>query len=447
MTSSCPAGRTQRRSRFGCRNCKLRKLKCDENRPQCKRCRSFGVLCNFMSNVPDLQPVTRESDRGWPLSVQPRTKAAGKLQFQRPLTASVWTSDASYHYQLNSRCQDFITRYLGRSLITPDDANMAHVNRKLLELAFTHPYLMHASLAVAFTYDRHLNIPGTLGNRRTVEECFHWSQATALLNRRLKQSIAADPEDKDAIWGTAAALVILTFSSPNARSPEEAWPLKAKSNSSHFISSSEPASSSSLSSEPDLDPNLDSELNWLRMSTGKMSLWTLVNPLRPESLFSIMAHTFNTMLSPFPSPQSGIDGIPQPLAQLCTLGYSSTPSDNPYFLAAHAVSTLLDLPDCAVGMGEVYLFMRILQFQDPNSDSGHCGRGIRELLRMRDPVALLLLYLWYQKAGRAVWWIQLRARVEGPAIEMFLRRDYGRNRALIDILDSGTEPLQIQRKW
>lgn len=56
---------------------------------------------------------------------------------QPPLTNAVWTSDASTFYQLNTRCQDFITRYLGRSLITPDDPNMGHVNRKLLELAFT----------------------------------------------------------------------------------------------------------------------------------------------------------------------------------------------------------------------------------------------------------------------------------------------------------------------
>lgn len=63
--------------------------------------------------------------------------AAAAAGPQPPLTNAVWTSDASTFYQLNTRCQDFITRYLGRSLITPDDPNMGHVNRKLLELAFT----------------------------------------------------------------------------------------------------------------------------------------------------------------------------------------------------------------------------------------------------------------------------------------------------------------------
>ena len=140
-------GRTLRRSRFGCRNCKLRKLKvscgvssfqstvldclnyqCDERKPQCQRCNSFGILCNFISNIPDLQPVA--ADAGQPFVVQ------GKEKLQPPLTNAFWTSDASTSFQLNTRCQDFVTRYLGRSLITPDDPNMIQVNAKLLELAF-----------------------------------------------------------------------------------------------------------------------------------------------------------------------------------------------------------------------------------------------------------------------------------------------------------------------
>lgn len=54
-----------------------------------------------------------------------------------PLTNAVWTADASTSYQLNAKCQDFVTRYLGRSLMTLDDPNMTQVNRKLLELAFS----------------------------------------------------------------------------------------------------------------------------------------------------------------------------------------------------------------------------------------------------------------------------------------------------------------------
>jgi len=233
---------------------------------------------------------------------------------------------------------------------------------------------MHASLAVALTYDRHLN--SSLGSRRSLEECYHWAQSTTLLNRRLREPIEA--KDRDPIWGTAAALAILTFSSPDASTPEESWPLQS---SDHC------------------------DLDWLYMSKGKMSLWHIVNPLRPDSLFRVMAATFAQMSSPLP--ERGIDGIPRALAAMCQLKDSSTAKSNPYFCAAHAVSQILDLPDVTTGPTQLFTRSIYGSFED--------------LLRRRDPVALLLLYLWYRKASRSIWWIELRARVECPSICSYLR--------------------------
>lgn len=82
-----------------------------------------------MPNIPDLHHVA--ADTAKPMVARKRAT------LRPPPTNAVWTSDASLCYQLNARCQDFITRYLGRSLLTPGDTNMLQVNRKLLELAFT----------------------------------------------------------------------------------------------------------------------------------------------------------------------------------------------------------------------------------------------------------------------------------------------------------------------
>lgn len=87
-----------------------------------------------MSHIPDLQPIAADAVR--PLVVR------GKVELQPPPTNAIWTSDASTSYQLNARCQDFITRYLGRSLITPNDPNMVQVNRQLLKLAFTVSFIV-----------------------------------------------------------------------------------------------------------------------------------------------------------------------------------------------------------------------------------------------------------------------------------------------------------------
>lgn len=79
--------------------------------------------------VPDLQPITGDSEG--------LLATRNRVQLRAPFTNAVWTTDGSYYYQLNAKCQDFITRYLGRSLITPDNHKMIQVNRELLALAFT----------------------------------------------------------------------------------------------------------------------------------------------------------------------------------------------------------------------------------------------------------------------------------------------------------------------
>ncbi|KAH8433325.1 Zn(II)2Cys6 transcription factor domain-containing protein [Aspergillus melleus] len=51
--------RTHRKSRHGCRNCKLRRLKCDEAKPRCAKCRLYRVVCDYAGPSTDLQ-LTQE---------------------------------------------------------------------------------------------------------------------------------------------------------------------------------------------------------------------------------------------------------------------------------------------------------------------------------------------------------------------------------------------------
>ncbi|PKK48018.1 hypothetical protein CI102_5521 [Trichoderma harzianum] len=397
MAPTCPAKvrerRSMTRSRFGCRNCKLRKVKCDESKPCCKRCISFGVLCNFRLDVLDLQPVTCD-----PVLYASQVARQGTV-LQAPPSSSVWTSDGSNFYQLDSKCQDFVTRYLGRSLITPDDPKMVQVNRSLMALAFFNPFLMHASIAVAYAYDRHLTQSSDC--RLSVEECYHRSQSLAIFNKRLNEPI--NIKDKDAIWATAAALAVLSFSTPDATTPEESWPLK---------------------------PAQPTDLEWLRINTGKMSLWCLANPLRSDSLFRIMESTFAEMNSPLP--EKGIDGMLIVLACVCHLEDSSTTENNPYFKAAHAVSRIQRLPDNQVTIGQTEVFTRCI-----------CG-PFKSLLQRKDPIALLLMYLWYRKAGRSIWWIELRARVECPSISSYLRLYHSRYATVHAFLPGGVLETWIE---
>lgn len=103
-------------------------VKCDERRPNCRKCCSFGISCNFMLNVPDLQPIVMDTNT-------PMTRK--ETSPQPAISSSIWTYDRFTCYELNTRCQDFLSRYLERSLVTPYDPNMVHVNRRLLRLAFS----------------------------------------------------------------------------------------------------------------------------------------------------------------------------------------------------------------------------------------------------------------------------------------------------------------------
>ena len=248
---------------------------------------------------------------------------------------------------------------------------------------------MHITLAITATHDRHLSSPAT--GRRTVAETFHWSQCAALFNRKLSQPI--QPEDRDPLWATAASLSVVALSSIEASTPEEAWPLK-KSDAS--------------------------DLEWLRMSEGKMAVWNLTNPLRPGGMFRALSEEYAQWFSPIPS--RGIDGVPSALLSLCDLDSSSSAETSPYFAAVHTLAQLQNLPSDQITMPRVLTFV------------GHMQTSFKSLLQDKDPVALLLLALWYTKARRSVWYFERRATVECQAICKYLQQYHQSNRAIQESL-------------
>ncbi|KAI7212850.1 hypothetical protein KC333_g6915 [Hortaea werneckii] len=285
---------------------------------------------------------------------------------------------------MTARHQEYVSRYLGQGPpLVSNDLNAKKLNLSLLELCFVSPSLMHASIALALAYDRYRNDSTTC--HRRAEEYHHWTRSAVLLKKRLNQPIAT--KDKDPIWGTAATLALLSFSFTDTELPNYSWPIR-------------------LPGDSGVDP-----LDWLRMDNAKTSLWHVANPLRSESIFSIMKETYAKLASPLP--ERGAEGIPGLLASVCDLGGLSTSETNPYFSAAHALSQLLEIEDSRVTVGHTQRFTK-------------CIHGAFEtLLRARDPVALLLLYLWYSKAGRSIWWIESRARIERPAIRLYLEGNHG----------------------
>ncbi|KAK4032523.1 hypothetical protein C8A01DRAFT_50699 [Parachaetomium inaequale] len=352
-----------RKSRRGCSNCKLRRVKCDETRPECKSCRSYGVLCNYHSD-----------------------HDAVDLHMQKEvITVAQVSTDGTELLELDGQGITSLTRFGAQTAVTVLDLDQKDV----LEQAFSNPYLMHAILAVRAIHDRYQGGSAAITDP-TRREAYHTSQGASLFNQKLSGPIPL--KDRDTLWMTATYLGIVAFCSNVPATPEETWPLK---------------------SEP-------YDLGWLRMTEAKMAIWELANPLQPGSLFQSMAKEYHIMYTPLLA--APIEGAPPALLHLCHITASSSATNNPYYTAVWTLAPLFHTKPGKTARSQVLSFATKMQ-----------GK-FRTLLRERDPVALLILAIWYEKGRSCVWWMWHRATVEYQAISLYLRRHYGDNRAIMDLL-------------
>ncbi|KAJ5710032.1 hypothetical protein N7493_009624 [Penicillium malachiteum] len=341
-----------RKSRYGCRNCKLRKVKCDETRPHCLRCRTYGVQRNFNLDTTDLQPLKERRE-------QPRKQTQPHCTPLRPsIDNAIWADDGMSFFKLDQYDWDLFSRFRHRTLYSLGGSDIVQIYEDhMLKASFTCPFLLHGTLAVAAVHDGYLSLSPTVA---------HCENHTTGLNPKDQE------EHKDPIWTTTGTLSILAFASINAVSTNDAWPLGS----------------------PDC-----SNLEWLRLGSGKMSLWNLVDPLRPGSAFRVMIETLIRMRKPLPI--RGTEGVPEDL------------ENNVYFTVVHSLSRFLDVPQENVALGDALMV------------SNYMHNKFEDRLRNKDPIALLLLCLWYAKARRVRWRIDFRARFELPAICNYLQRYHG----------------------
>ncbi|KAF2759203.1 hypothetical protein EJ05DRAFT_337075 [Pseudovirgaria hyperparasitica] len=362
-----------RRSRYGCRNCKLRKTKCDEKTPQCGNCRKFGVVCNFDFKVPDLLPL-----------VQNRTKQreghSKTLLLELPLSSGMWVSCGSDTFSLDLHDQELFHRFRYRTLSSLWGLSAGHVCAdRTFGDCLNYGFLMHAVLAVSALHDRYLGVQTV--HYQPVRQAYHLSRSIALFRDSLTNTIGE--AQKDAVWATAVFLAILTMSSTVVSSPSECWPLTSSDSST---------------------------VEWLRLKASDKALWTIADPLRADSAFSTMSDTLSQMKQELPA--KGISGMPARLAQACHLNEKSTEETNPYFLFAHGLSRLIGEPQGEASLGVAFIPINSM------------SPTFRTLLEDKDPVALLLLCLWYTRARHCKWWIEFRARHAVPSICAYLQHNH-----------------------
>ena len=250
---------------------------------------------------------------------------------------------------------------------------------------------MHVVQTLTAIHDRFLT--ESPRSRLSVPEIYHWTQAVSLFNRKLSAPIAA--VDRDSLWATAALLGAIAFSSIDATTPEEAWPLK---------------------------PSDASDLDWLMMSEGKRAIWVIADPLRPDSVFHSLSEEFDNAYYFAPKFAPGIDGIPTAFIKLYGFDVTTTAESNPYHVAVRAICGMLDVECTQANVVKLFKF------------SSHMQPEFLCLMAQKDPRALLLVVYWYAKIQNAIWWVHRRANLEGQAICLYLERWYPHDTAIHDLL-------------
>lgn len=223
-----------------------------------------------------------------------------------------------------------------------------------------------------------------LGVQQSTSMAFHWSQGAAMLNDKLSSSI--EPSERDALWACAGMFGALAFSSIEAKTPEEAWPLKSST----------------------------SDLDWLKLCQGKREIWKITDPLRKDSVFHSIVPNFLT--SPKSYSDLKLQKLPPELIELCKLDDSLLLDDNPYFAPAAFLSQIIEMDCNGQTVGTFLSFF------------GCIRQDYKQLLGQKDPCALLLFAYWYAKMCQyRQWWVWRRAFLECQAICKYLKLNHGDN--------------------
>ncbi|OBT55184.1 hypothetical protein VE04_05854 [Pseudogymnoascus sp. 24MN13] len=295
---------------------------------------------------------------------------------RRLTNATPILSDGYAGIEMDTQSLERLRRFHLRTVPTMGGPEAAEFYQShALKMACSAPYVMHLVQAITSLHDRHFS--GQPNKRQIAAESYHLSRAAAQFNRKLSEPLA--PADRDAVRAAGGLIGWIVFCSIDAKQASEAWPLA---------------------------PSKPSDLEWIRMNDAKALLWGITDPMRADSMFSIMSTEYAAGMHKTSS--TDID-IPPAFSRLYGLDDHESES-GPYAVAVRALVALLPVECDRQNYVTFFLFQ------------GHMQPAFRDLLAQRDARALLLLAYWYAKICQSVWWLERRATLECQAICLYLER-------------------------
>jgi hypothetical protein len=140
------------KSRMGCRECKTRKVKCDEQRPICGSCTKFNKRCSFLRTTPYLWGsglLNQQTERGKAGSAQKPRLDAGKGPSKHAKDNPGYTLD-------DMRLLHHFTSFTSATLSDGPEAHQTWAI-KVVQIAFAHSFLLQGILALAALHMASLN--------------------------------------------------------------------------------------------------------------------------------------------------------------------------------------------------------------------------------------------------------------------------------------------------
>jgi hypothetical protein len=214
----------------------------------------------------------------------------------------------------------------------------------------------------------------------------HWNTATKLFNNVLTKPIL--PSQRDAIWATGVIIGAASFWYIHSDDIEQIWPLK---------------------------PREADDLGWLRLGEGKRALWHIAQPKRPDSMFHDILKFKDSYLRAEPEWVRSPDAtslLPAQVKQIFDITAASTIENNDYLMPLLIISRLKNM---RLVHGNVIGFLYVIAFVTPEFIS---------LLENKDARAVFVIGWWYKLMGDGdLWWMVARAKIEGRAIRIWLKRE------------------------
>ncbi|CAF9912442.1 MAG: hypothetical protein GOMPHAMPRED_007661 [Gomphillus americanus] len=366
--SGDPPGK-KKRSRSGCKNCRLRGVKCDEIKPECKRCLSYGVVCSYNKKTAteDLQ-----------FSSEQEMVMTSNLHVSRNRIVPEISRYVSYW---PTRADELFNKFQLITAATVSVGPRTELYRtSVVERARTSPYMFHTLMALTSMHLRSLTIGASANPTR--EEAEHCYKAVSLFAKELAN--VRSSEQQGTLLCASALIYNMTFANVEAKTPEEAWPLA---------------------------PSSPADLGWLKISNAKRKVTALAVPLGSDPLFTALSSSLGPEIAARETVSAEPSVLPLGFVSLFGLGSASRNLENPYFLPAIELSRIFDTDDT------IRVTLGWIGFLNEVSDA------FKDLLYQKDPRALLLLACWFSKlSNMPVWWYRQRAILEGKAICLYLER-------------------------